>query len=49
MTAQSVVWDTAAIPRDKPPACPGLGSGQWTILAPLFSDANVMFSCGGGF
>jgi len=23
-----VVWDTAAIPRDKPPACPVWGQGD---------------------
>ena len=38
-TARAVVWDTAAIPGDEPPASPAWGKAMQ--IAPLFSYANV--------
>ena len=40
-TARTVVWDTAAIPKDKPPASACLGQAR-ASLGPLLSDANVI-------
>ena len=41
-SARTVVWDTAAIPRDKPPAWRLLGEQGCGPLASLFNDANVI-------